>query len=144
MKGALSRSRFFLSIISVSFSRTCICVRVRAFSMIFSAPFLAEADTEFKISCSLIVEYHNSRFPMAANFFIFSRYDLTDAITASLHKSSSAPRKRPDATILATRRFKSHSQGPGNVSSKSLMPNTRLRSAEANTPKLATCISPQA
>jgi hypothetical protein len=31
----------------------------------------------------------------------------------------------------------------GNGSSKSLMPNVRLRSAEAKIPKLATCISPQ-
>ena len=40
--------------------------------------------------------------------------------------------------------MRSHSQAPGSVSSKSLIPNTRFRSAEANTPKLATCMSPQA
>ena len=34
-------------------------------------------------------------------------------------------------------------KGPGMVSSKSLMPKTRLRSAEAKTPKLETCMSPQ-
>ena len=46
--------------------------------------------------------------------------------------------------MLAASRFTSHSHGPGSVSSKSLIANTRLRSAEANTPKFARCASPHA
>ena len=60
------------------------------------------------------------------------------------YKFLSAPKNLPLATILATSLFRSHSQGPGNVSSKSFIPKIRLRSAEANTPKFATCMSPHA
>ena len=58
--------------------------------------------------------------------------------------SLSPPRKRAATAALAASRLRSHSHGPGWTSSKSLMANTRLRSAEAKTPKLARCMSPQA
>ncbi len=45
---------------------------------------------------------------------------------------------------LAANRFTSHSHGPRSVSSKSLRSKTRLRSAEAKTPKLLRWASPQA
>jgi hypothetical protein len=45
---------------------------------------------------------------------------------------------------LAQRRFTSHSQGPGSVSSKSLMSKTRFLSGLAKNPKLLTCASPHA
>ena len=52
---------------------------------------------------------------------------------------------RPEAIkALVASRFRSHSQAPGEVSSKSLMPNAKARSAVANTPKFPTCMSPQA
>ena len=44
----------------------------------------------------------------------------------------SNPRSRPATAKLATRRFTSHSNGPGSVSSKSLTPKTRRRSGDAN------------
>ena len=50
---------------------------------------------------------------------------------------------RPATAKLATRRLTSHSHGPGSVSSKSLMSNTSVRSAEANRPKLDRWASPQ-
>ena len=54
------------------------------------------------------------------------------------------PRERPASTKLVARRFTSHSNGPGLVSSKSLMSKTIARSGAANPPKFARCASPQA
>ena len=55
----------------------------------------------------------------------------------------SKPRSRPAISKLAASRFTSHSNGPGSVSSKSLRSKTRVRSGEANPPKLARWASPQ-
>ena len=52
------------------------------------------------------------------------------------------PRSRPAISKLAARRLTSHSQGPGSVSSKSLMSNTMWRSAEAKPPKFERWASP--
>ena len=52
--------------------------------------------------------------------------------------------KRTATAALAASRFRSHSQGAGNTSSKSLMAKISSRSAEPKTPKLETCMSPQA
>ena len=46
-------------------------------------------------------------------------------------------------TTLAASRLRSHSQGPGSVSSKSLTSNIIARSGEANSPKLLRWASPQ-
>ena len=54
----------------------------------------------------------------------------------------SKPRSRPATSKLATRRLTSHSNGPGSVSSKSLIPNTSRRSGPANVPKLERWASP--
>ena len=54
---------------------------------------------------------------------------------AWLTRSSSSRTSRAATTKLATNRFRSHSQGPGIVSSKSLRPNTTFRSGVANKPK---------
>ena len=45
--------------------------------------------------------------------------------------------------MLTAKRLTSHSQGPGRVSSKSLISNTSWRSGEAKTPKFERCASPQ-
>jgi hypothetical protein len=45
--------------------------------------------------------------------------------------------------MLAASRLRSHSHGPGSVSSKSLRSNTSRRSGEPNTPKFDRCASPQ-
>ena len=50
---------------------------------------------------------------------------------------------RPAMTTLAARRLRSHSQGPGSVSSKSLTSNIIERSGDAKSPKLLRCASPQ-
>ena len=78
------------------------------------------------------------------NSRIRSRYQATVACAAARASAASTPRKRVATTTLVARRLTSHSQGPGIVSSKSLMPKTRLRSAEPKTPKFDTCMSPQA
>ena len=52
-------------------------------------------------------------------------------------------RDRAAISKLAASRFTSHSNGPGFVSSKSLMSNTSVRSGDANPPKFARCASPQ-
>ena len=52
------------------------------------------------------------------------------------------PLSRPATARLAASRLTSHSNGPGWVSSKSLMSKTSRRSGEAKTPKLLMCASP--
>ena len=47
-------------------------------------------------------------------------------------------------TTLAASRLRSHSQGPGRVSSKSLTSNIKARSGEAKSPKFERWASPQA
>lgn len=56
---------------------------------------------------------------------------------------SSAPTSRPTSTRLAASRLRSHSHGPGTVSSKSLMSITSCPRASPYRPKLAACASPQ-
>ena len=53
-------------------------------------------------------------------------------------------RSRPAIAKLAARRLRSHSQGPGRVSSKSLTSITRRRSGAAKTPKFERWASPHA
>ena len=53
------------------------------------------------------------------------------------------PSSRPATTRLAARRLRSNSNGPGMVSSKSLMSKSKARSGEANSPKFERCASPQ-
>ena len=66
------------------------------------------------------------------------------AATAETRASSSVnPLLREAMTKLAASRATSHSNGPGSVSSKSLMSNSSWRSGEANTPKLDRWASPQ-
>src|SRR4051812_9851471 len=50
---------------------------------------------------------------------------------------------RAATTKLAARRLTSHSNGPGSVSSKSLISNARARSGDPYVPKLARWASPQ-
>ncbi len=56
--------------------------------------------------------------------------------------ASSKPFARPAMTRLAESRLTSHSQGPGSVSSKSLMSNINCRSGEASSRKFSRCASP--
>ena len=62
------------------------------------------------------------------------------AVRASLAVNS---RSRAAMTTLAASRLRSHSHGPGRVSSKSLTSKISLRSGEANSPKLDRWASPQ-
>jgi len=59
-----------------------------------------------------------------------------------LRSFAEKPISRPATAKLAASRFTSHSQGPGAVSSKSLMSKTSSRSGEPNTPKFERCASP--
>ena len=74
---------------------------------------------------------------------IASRYSRTVAVTTERRIAPLKPRSRPATARLAASRFTSHSKGPGNVSSKSLMLKTSLRSGAAKIPKLERCASPQ-
>ena len=60
----------------------------------------------------------------------------------SFASASEKSRSRPAISKLAARRFTSHSNGPGSVSSKSFTSNTSERSGEAKPPKLERCASP--
>ena len=72
-----------------------------------------------------------------------SRYARTTARLMTLRCLASNPRSRPATAKLATSRLTSHSNGPGNVSSKSLTLKTSRRSGAAKTPKFERCASPQ-
>src|SRR5258707_5971815 len=53
-------------------------------------------------------------------------------------------RRPPRSTLFPyTTLFRSHSHGPGSVSSKSFTSKTRLRSADPKTPKFDRCASPR-
>ena len=80
---------------------------------------------------------------MSANRIIDSRYDRTVARTMRARSLSVKPLARPAMTRLAASRLTSHSQGPGSVSSKSLMSKSRWRSGEASSRKFSRWASPQ-
>jgi hypothetical protein len=86
--------------------------------------------------------YQTSMLRISANRAIASRYSRAAASTTERQTASSKPRSRPATATLAASRFTSHSNGPGSVSSKSLMLKTSLRSGAAKMPKLERCASP--
>jgi hypothetical protein len=77
-----------------------------------------------------------------ANSRIVVRYVPTPATIAARRCASSKPIARPATAKLAAKRFTSHSNGPGSVSSKSLMLKTMRRSGAAKAPKFARRASP--
>ena len=87
--------------------------------------------------------YQTSKFRIAANLRIASRYSRTVLRTARRVSFGVKSRSRPAISKLAARRLRSHSQGPGRVSSKSLTSNTSWRSGAAKIPKFERCASPQ-
>ncbi len=80
---------------------------------------------------------------MAAKPAIAVRYSATVSSTIWSWSLTGNPLYCAAMSMLTARRFTSHSQGPGSVSSKSLTSNTSRRSGEANTPKFDRCASPQ-
>ncbi len=88
-------------------------------------------------------EYQMPRFDIPANRRIASRYSRVAAISGRRRSRSPKPRSRAAISMLAASRFRSHSQGPGSVSSKSLTSKTSSRSGAAKPPKLERCASPQ-
>src|SRR6266702_2030733 len=72
------------------------------------------------------------------------RYLAAAARTMAMRPRLPMPLSLAAISRLAASRLTSHSHGPGSVSSKSLMSNTRRRSAEPNRPKLPRCASPHA
>ena len=89
-------------------------------------------------------EYQTSRLRIDANSRIAVRYSRAEAVITSRRSASEKPLFRPATAMLAARRLMSHSQGPGRVSSKSLMSNRSSRSGDPNRPKFDRCASPQA
>jgi hypothetical protein len=73
-----------------------------------------------------------------------SRYLRAQLTAQSLPLLSDNPFDLAASTIDATSRLTSHSQGPGKVSSKSLISKMMLRSGVANPPKLRRWQSPHA
>ena len=73
------------------------------------------------MSSRSIRAYQTSRFDMPAYSCIAARYARATARLILWRSWSSKPRSRPATAKLATSRFTSHSNGPGSVSSKSLM-----------------------
>jgi hypothetical protein len=68
---------------------------------------------------------------------------LTDSTVTARASAGVKPLLRAAIVKLAAIRFRSYSNGPGRVSSKSFRPNMSCRSGEAKPPKLDRCASPQ-
>ena len=110
---------------------------------------LADAESTWPCSCLKTVStsmwaYHTSRLDMVANLRIADRYSPRRPSSTFLRSLAEYPLSRPAIAKLAARRLTSHSHGPGNVSSKSLMSKTRRRSGEPKMPKFIRCASPHA
>jgi hypothetical protein len=86
--------------------------------------------------------YQTSRSPCDPKRRIASRQERTAASTARSRARRESCRSRAAISKLAASRFTSHSNGPGNVSSKSLRSKRRSRSGDAKPPKLSRCASP--
>ncbi len=128
-------SRSFVSALATIESKPLTC-RFSAAPAAFSS---RSQDCTFSASSE---SYHASRTDCSAECSIRSRYPRPAATRISRRSASLNPRWRPAISKLATSRFTSHSNGPGWVSSKSLMSNARRRSAEPNRPKFDRCASP--
>ena len=72
--------------------------------------------------------YHTPNSVSAANSRIASRYWRAVASTAFRRSAGFSWPSRPATSMLAARRFTSHSHGPGRVSSKSFTSNSKERS----------------
>ncbi len=87
-------------------------------------------------------EVHTSIVRIPAKSAMDRRYARATARLTDSRSSASNPRSRPATAKLVTSRLTSHSNGPGSVSSKSLMLKTSRRSGAAKTPKFDRCASP--
>jgi hypothetical protein len=106
--------------------------RPRDFFAAFLTLFMVlESEISSKTSSAPTREYQTSSSPISEYWVIRCLYDLTASRAALRHSSSPKLLSRPATTRLAARRFTSHSQGPGSVSSKSLTSKSRVRSGEA-------------
>ena len=152
MSGGSAMKRSLPSTCPVSFLNARMLSRVRALATPLATPLasflpsrssLTSVSTHSSIRCISMWEYHTSSEPRFAAFLICSRYSSTAASTTSRRSERLKDRSRPAISKLAARRLTSHSQGPGRVSSKSLMSNISWRSGEANRPKLERWASPQ-
>ena len=87
--------------------------------------------------------YQTFRLGAPARLSIAFRYSPMVAARIRRRSLRGQPHSRAPTAKLAARRFTSHSQGPGCVSSKSLMSKTNLRSGVPKMPKFERCASPQ-
>ena len=103
----------------------------------------ADDPSSLRIAVTSRRVYQTSRLRICAKRMIASRYSRAAANTTERQTAWSKPQSRPATAMLAASRFTSHSNGPGSVSSKSLMLKTSRRSGAAKMPKLERCASPQ-
>ena len=113
-------------------------------SKVFSSRLLASGDICSRSIASSTRRYQMSRLVSSARRRIAVRYSRAAAVAIARRCLRSKPRSRPAISSDAASRFRSHSHGPGRVSSKSLMSTTRSRRGEAKAPKLERWASPQA
>ncbi len=121
--------------------------RVRALAAVFSARASVrllnwEPYSAMNVSTSSRA-YQTARLSIPAKVRIAWRYWAAHSSTTWSASPGEKPLSWEAIMRLAASRLTSHSQGPGSVSSKSLMSNTSRRSGEAKTPKLDRWASPQ-
>ena len=111
---------------------TRVLSRVRAFAMSFSTSLASRLPSWSRRTSSWIhssicpismCACQESRVRISAAARITARYSRTVVRTTSRRSDVEKPSSRPATSKLAARRTTSHSQGPGSVSSKSLMSN---------------------
>ncbi len=119
----------------VSFANAFRLSLVRAFAAAFATVsawcFACCSRSRRSIVSTSSWAYQTSRLRASASLRIHSRYARTALSTAFVRCVSVKSRSRPAISKLAARRFTSHSNGPGSVSSKSLRSKTSERSGEA-------------
>ena len=130
---------------SASLPTTCRPVRARILAISLSIrAWLFFLAVVCAMSSTSRYAYQTSSAGAAANRIMAARYAVAARQATAAAAWAPAPLSRAATVALATKRFTSHSHGPGSVSSKSLTSNTRRRSGLANTPKLEMCASPTA
>ena len=119
------------STLSASLASACRLSRERALSRarrasarVFSSP------ARRTMSSASMREYQIASVAASANPAIASRYAAVAWTQARSRSFRVRPLLRPAIATLATRRCRSHSHGPGSVSSKSFRSNTSARSGE--------------
>ena len=122
--GGLEAMRSSLPATRVSRSNACSLSRVSALRTALRFRFSSWRGKRFWYSAMAVSmssrAYQTSRLPCAAKSIIAIRYDCASSRMIAYRFAGEKPSARPAISKLVARRLRSHSHGPGSVSSKSV------------------------